>query len=69
MSSPTLVIIGRRGPASPLLSALPPSDAVAAAPHATRSPLDELRIRLAFEHDAHATGPVFPCPLCFRRGI
>jgi hypothetical protein len=69
MSSPTLVIVGRRGPASPLVSAVPSPTEVVAAPEATRSSLDEVRIRLAFEHDRHADGPVFPCPLCFRRAV
>ncbi|HEY6057592.1 MAG TPA: hypothetical protein VIV06_06130 [Candidatus Limnocylindrales bacterium] len=30
------------------------------------SDLDRVQLRLAREHDRHASGPVFPCPLCFK---
>jgi hypothetical protein len=66
MSSPTLVIVDRREPAA-TVSSLATSQSAAAAPGVSLSALDRVRIRLAFEHDRHATGPVFPCPLCFRR--
>jgi len=30
-----------------------------------KSPLDLVLDRLARDHTRHATGPIFPCPLCF----
>jgi hypothetical protein len=35
------------------------------APSSSHS-LADVQTRLAFEHERHATGPTFPCPLCFR---
>ena len=68
MSTPTLVIVDRRGPSVSVPSAAT-TDPIAPAAAIALTSLDRIRIRLAFEHDRHSTGPVFPCPLCFRRAL
>ena len=35
----------------------------------TTTTLERLQIRLASEHESHASAPVLPCPLCFRPAL